>query len=276
MKYIIFISCLIWVSVACTGKKAPLDKEQFTALLIDMHMADGSISVNGGRYSLNEKQNYTYYNAVFDRYDISRAEFDSCMYYYSSQTLLFSKMYEVVIDSLNKRLTDKNIVLAQLRVSDSINLFPRPDTILFNKDSLTVVVEVDSIIPGLYKFATTVKFDTADVGKNNRITAFFLSEDRMDTLPVRRVTLFSDTIKRYYAWSQYVDTSYSRLVVKFAECDNPGKLKYRNGRILGTTLFRPYASDKTVERLKKQLPAKKTGLELLEDERRRLNSPLPR
>ena len=239
------------IFIACSQKKVPLDQQQFTALLIDMHVADGTLAQTKGYSAENEKKNYAYYNSVFRKYGIDRAEFDSCMRYYSAQTALFSKLYDVVIDSLNKRLTDKNRVLNELRSRDSVNYFPRLDTIVLDTAHPVFTIVVDSLQAGLYRFATTIKFDTLDKGKNNRITAFFLTPDDKDTLHVREVKVLSDTLQHLYNWSQYIDSSYNRLVIKMVDTDKSKKQHFRKGRIWGTTLYRPYISSKTEQRLNK-------------------------
>ena len=216
-----------------------------------MHVADGTLAQTKGYSAENEKKNYAYYNSVFRKYGIDRAEFDSCMRYYSAQTALFSKLYDVVIDSLNKRLTDKNRVLNELRSRDSVNYFPRLDTIVLDTAHPVFTIVVDSLQAGLYRFATTIKFDTLDKGKNNRITAFFLTPDDKDTLHVREIKVLSDTLQHLYNWSQYIDSSYNRLVVKMVDTDKSKKQHFRKGRIWGTTLYRPYISSKTEQRLNK-------------------------
>lgn len=245
------LGSVLLIFIACSQKKVPLDRQQFTALLIDMHVADGTLAQTKGYSAENEKKNYAYYNSVFRKYGIDRAEFDSCMRYYSAQTALFSKLYDVVIDSLNKRLTDKNRVLNELRSRDSVNYFPRLDTIVLDTAHPVFTIVVDSLQAGLYRFATTIKFDTLDKGKNNRITAFFLTPDDKDTLHVREVKVLSDTLQHLYNWSQYIDSSYNRLVVKMVDTDKSKKQHFRKGRIWGTTLYRPYISSKTEQRLNK-------------------------
>ena len=61
--------CVLIVCCACGGnkKKTLLDREQFTALLIDMHTTDGLLSINRGFTVEKEKKNYTYYNGVFEK-----------------------------------------------------------------------------------------------------------------------------------------------------------------------------------------------------------------
>ena len=248
----LLILCLVGFT-GCSRKKVPLDEKKFTALLIDLHRADGTLSVARGLSGLNELKNYTYYNDLFDKYGITRAEFDSCMFYYSANTELFSKMYDVVIDSLNRQMTAVDLVLRELKSKDSLNLFPVPDTLFFDSCYTHIVMEIDSILPGQYKFSTLIQFDTLDKGKNNRITAFFVSKDEKDTLNIRSVSVMSDTIRHTYRWTQYVDSLYNRLVIKFVDADNLDKLKDRKGRAWKMELFRPYIPRETEKRLKQAL-----------------------
>lgn len=243
--------------IACSKKKAALGPEEFTALLIDMHMTDGTLSQTQGYRIGSEKSNYAYYNALFRKYGIDRAEFDSCMYYYTGQPEVFDRIYEVVIDSINRRLTEQNRLLADLKARDSVNYFPYTDTLRLDSLHPVWVAEIDSIVPGYYKFSTDVQFDTPEKNRKSWIRAFFVSADTKDTLRVREIRLMPDTSARHYEWAQYADSLYNRLVIRIADTDGPEKTAGRGGRIWNTTLFRPYTPGKTLERLKKSLPAKK-------------------
>ena len=100
MKNFIWIACLI-IGLAACSKTVPLNKKEFTKLLIDVHTADGILS-QARDYRYQEKGNYMYYNDVFRKYGITRTDFDSMLYYYSGQKY-FYKMYESVIDTLTAR-----------------------------------------------------------------------------------------------------------------------------------------------------------------------------
>lgn len=252
----IFTGLLILLLVGFTGcsrKKVPLDEKKFTALLIDLHRTDGTLSVARGMSGLNELKNYAYYNDLFQKYGITRAEFDSCMFYYSANSELFSKMYDVVIDSLNRQMTAVDMILRQLKSNDSLNLFPVPDTLVFDSCYTHIVVEIDSLLPGQYKFSTLIRFDTLDKGKNNRITSYFVSVDEQDTLKIRDVAVMTDTIMHTYRWTQYIDSTYNRLVIKFVDADDLDKLKGRKGRAWKMELYKPYIPRETEKRLKQAL-----------------------
>lgn len=247
------VMLLLVCSTGCLRKDVPLDEKKFTSLLIDLHRADGALSVARGLNGLGELKNYHYYNDVFNKYNITRVEFDSCMFYYSARPVLFSQMYDVVIDSLNKQLTSIDLIIRELKSRDSVNLFPVLDTLVFDSCYTHILVELDSLEPGQYKFSTVFRFDAPDKGKNNRISSFFVSGDDQDTLRVREVNVVSDTIEHTYRWTQYVDSTFRRLVIKFVDSDNPDKLKNRKGRAWNIELFHPYISRETENRLKQTM-----------------------
>ena len=268
-----FLGFLLLGLSGCHDKKAPLDKEKFTALLIDMHRVDGTLAVDRNKRGGDELKNYAYYNDLFQKYGITKADFDSCMYYYSAQTALFAKIYDVVIDSLNKQLTQVDKVLHELKANDSVNYFPVLDTIPL--DSVYTVI-IDSIVPGLYKFSTSIQFDSVSPEKQRRLAAFFVSADNKDTLRVQNITVSLDTLKKNYSWNQYADSVYSRLEIWFMEVIPPKKpakiykkgkwvepekekvvdLKAFKGKSWDNRLFRPYISHETEQRLKQNIRSK--------------------
>lgn len=205
---------LLLIEVSCQKKEVILNEQQFTNLLIDMHRLDGVLAANRDIESYSELNSYSYYNDLFKKYGITQADFDSCMYFYSAQNKLFSKMYDVVIDSLNKQLTQADRVLRELRANDSLNHFPIQDTL--HLDSVYTVV-LDSLLPGLYKFSTTLRFDSLVIQRSRRIRSFFLSADEKDTLRVRDIVITPDTNERSYDWMQYADSLHPKLVICYMD-----------------------------------------------------------
>ena len=275
--YALLVALAVGCFSSCGGKKIPLDETEFRLLLLEMHKVDATLTVNRDMGRYDELKNYAYYNKLFDKFGITRADFDSCMYFYSSNSEVFSEMYDFIIDSLNKELTDIDQVVAKLKENDSINYFPVQhdslllDTIMIDK---VVKIQVDSIVPGLYKFSTTLQFDSVNRSRNRRIAARFISADNKDTLSVRQVIVSPDTLHRVYSWSQYVDTLYQRLEINFMEAiplDERPKV-YRNGKMQldpknkklidlkvfkgkawNNQLFRPYLSKRSEQQLKRTI-----------------------
>lgn len=254
----------------CQPKKVVLNEQQFEHLLIDLHRLDGLLASDLDDGDFSELKNYAYYNGLFKKYGITRADFDSCMHYYSAKSVLFDRMYDRIVDSLNKELTRLDRILKELKANDSVNYFPTMDTLFL--DSVCTVV-VDSIVPGYYKFSTTLQFDSSTTQRIRRISSFFLSEDRKDTLRVRDIVVAPDTHKRSYRWEQYADSVYKQLVINYMEIvpwerrpkvlkdkkwvlpskqEKIYQLKDFGGKAWNNQLFRPYIS-KREEKQWKQL-----------------------
>ncbi|MDE7375017.1 MAG: DUF4296 domain-containing protein, partial [Odoribacter sp.] len=138
-------------------------------------------------------------------------------------------------------------------------------------------VVVDSIVPGLYKFYTTLQFDSVTSSRFRKISSFFVSEDGTDTLKVRDIIVVPDTNRRNYNWTQYADSLCSRLVIRYMEVVpveqrpkvykkgkwvNPDKkekvyeLKDFGGKSWNNQLFRPYTSRENEKRLKQGIRRK--------------------
>ncbi|MDL2231715.1 DUF4296 domain-containing protein [Porphyromonadaceae bacterium OttesenSCG-928-L07] len=251
--YTVKVIALTLILVACTKEEPLLDKSRFISLLVDMHMADGTFSVVGSDLPDKDKKVYTYYNWIYEKYGITNTEFDSCINYYSAKPQLFIEIYEGVTDSLNKILTVQNLYIQELKSNDSLNYITYTDTIILHAEKPEYTYEVDSLKPGLYNFGTTVKLDTADNGRNNRILSMFISANNKDTLNVRNLYISRDTLEHHYTWSQYIDSSYNKLVVVILKSDKVSEVKERKARVWNTVLYKPYISKKREEQLQATL-----------------------
>lgn len=288
MKNVLWIILIVTCMTACS-EKVPLDRKEFTSLLIDMHMADGALVVwmeEEGNDRRDDRKKYMYYNDLFEKYGITRAEFDSCVHYYSAKTALFTKIYDVVIDSLNRRLTDKTRIYKQLTGQDSLNLMPgykmwvfdtldcdsvriedefigllcagnwmkeivMTDTVTLDRQNPYVEIELDSIVPGMYNFETSLKFEHRDRKRSNKILSYLLS-DQNDTLKISDTWVVMDSIKRDYKWSYYVaDSTYNRLRIRILAGEETRKgEKEWNGKVWNTGIFKLYQTPKEEERNK--------------------------
>ena len=90
---------IVFVVLFCvTCSRAALDRDSFTALLIDMHTTDGILAEVGERRD-GGRTDYMYYNALFEKYGITRADFDSCLNYYTRRPEIFQAIYDAVVDT---------------------------------------------------------------------------------------------------------------------------------------------------------------------------------
>jgi len=191
-RFIIII--LLFTSFAACKEELPLDLNQFKDLLLDMHRTDGILSAERRSSGIDEKENYKYYNNLYKKYGINKAEFDECMLYYSSEIKEFSEMYDDILDSLNRELTKVNRVMKILKKNDTINLMENVDTIFLTKYRKDTILRIDSLKAGNYKFKCRVRFDSTDKSKNNMINSYFLAlVSKKDSIHVRDTIYYRDT-----------------------------------------------------------------------------------
>lgn len=78
-----------------------IPKKKMTQMLIDAHVIEGArsgVRVLGDTVSVD-----VYYKSFYDKYEVTKAQYDSSFRYYSHFPREMMEMYSVVIDSLNLR-----------------------------------------------------------------------------------------------------------------------------------------------------------------------------
>lgn len=105
---IIFIVGTIFLFAACNSRpKGVLNQNDMINILADLHQLDGSMSAKGLPYNQFDQKN-EYYISVLTKYDITQAEFDSSLVWYSKNPKNFDKIYDKVIDRLTNLQNDIN------------------------------------------------------------------------------------------------------------------------------------------------------------------------
>ncbi|MDR2131327.1 MAG: DUF4296 domain-containing protein [Odoribacteraceae bacterium] len=285
MKTLLWITSLVIVLLSCS--RAPLSEKRFTDLLIDLHTAEAILS-DARVVPVGEQEKYMYYTGLFNKYGITRAEFDSCVCYYSRQTSRYEKIYESVTDVLNRRDTLLLRAWAELTREDTVNLakifrvntrdtllreyirygytiidtlyaiairerYTRSDTLPLDEINPGYLVQIDSLRPGRYEMRLRVQFDSTATGTKSRIRPYFTSSAG-DTLRVREVPVYGDKHPRDYTWSYYLSDSmrYDRLHVYLFERDTLARKGVQRGKITGIRLYRKYLSPHEAQRILEQ------------------------
>lgn len=280
-----WLMALIVLGVAaCT--RPPLSKKKFTSLLIELHLTDGMLGTSF-EHRVDEGDSYRYYNSLFARYGIERTDFDTILRYYMNRPGKYDKIYKVVIDTLTARKQRLDTEISILSRGDTVNLlealvyrrldtigchplafhniitdtlwvaadfayYAHPaDTLVFDSLNPTFGAVADGIVPGKYTFSVTIKYDTLDAGRRNRIEGMFLSTRTGDTLRAQfNSYVRTDTLRRTYSWEYIVsDTIYDRLLLRFPVSENLEEVAgKRKGRIWGAKVNRVFVTPKEVER----------------------------
>lgn len=181
-KIYTLIIFLILLAVGCQDS-VPLNKETFTNLLVEMHLVDAVLS-EGKRnnMSLSDKKKYSYYSDIFNRYGISRLDFDTCVSYYSRNNKLYDEIYSNVEDSLNKRLTRVKMEIADFKKNDSVNILSISDTIWIDGWTEDTTITLSNLKTGKYQFEFGMKLDTSYGKLRGQVVSYFLRNYTKDTI----------------------------------------------------------------------------------------------
>jgi hypothetical protein len=106
MKYTFLVFIFISAISCQKEKKEPdylLEKEKFVEVLTDFQMAEGIVRLGYNRTKDSLTYNDSVYFAVFRKYGISEAIFDSNFTYYSNKPEEFEEIFENVITNLSTK-----------------------------------------------------------------------------------------------------------------------------------------------------------------------------
>lgn len=114
MKFRFVLICLTAIMMA-TGCKPQLPdgvlaSDEMEDVLVDYHIAQGICELNG----CNDELRYRLMHAVFSKYDITEAEFDSSMLWYSANSEVLMEVYDRVNARLQTRLAQASDLGTQI------------------------------------------------------------------------------------------------------------------------------------------------------------------
>ena len=108
MKKAIIISLALFLLSCSNRKKTPdyvISHDDMINIIIDIHLTDGLLTQNKVRRKLAKKDSLNYYDAIFNSYGYTRADFDTSIYFYSKNINEYDKIYEEVLNRLNEMET---------------------------------------------------------------------------------------------------------------------------------------------------------------------------
>jgi hypothetical protein len=102
---VFFIISLFFIG--CQKKEEKIiPKKDMEDILVEMHIFDGMIAHSTYRGKLDSIDTLNYEEAILNRYDYTRAQFDSSLNYYSANLRDFDKIYQAVLNRLNRMQTE--------------------------------------------------------------------------------------------------------------------------------------------------------------------------
>lgn len=247
------ISVLLF-SCSKEKKNAPkLNEETFTKMLIDIHIADGTLtSQNIYRAGKNYRPSY-YYNSIYEKYGVEPAEFDSCVAYYAHDTKNFTKIYDKVIDSLNRLETKYRIDIKNAKLEqDTINLWKRKDHWIVPKDgrprfSFNIPVKQT----GIYTVTADIRILKNDQTENPVMEAYFWKRDTTNgpqKVNFNPKIITKDSIFNTYTIQlEYPDTIYTELRGNLFKWDNKASAFTQAYEIKNIKIYNPEIKPDTTE-----------------------------
>jgi len=103
---LILVVGILLLFAACESRpKGVVSENKMVDVLTDLHKLDGSMNANGILYNAADKKD-DYYISVLKKYDMTQAEFDSSLVWYSKNSKNFDHIYDKVILRLTDLQTD--------------------------------------------------------------------------------------------------------------------------------------------------------------------------
>lgn len=218
-KLFIFLFFVSLFSFSCAKEeeKTYLSNDDFTRMLFDIHLTDGVLTTKNIASRGKEYRPSFYYNSIYNKYNLTADQFDSCVSFYAQNSDLYEKIYERVIDSLNRIETQFLMDLKDLLiVRDTVNLWKGKRRIhLFRgrHENLSFSIPVTEM--GIYTVQAKVKRYKDDQSWKPLLTAYFWKEDStqksqsiyFDTISIDR----SEDFVKYETQLEYSDSTFKEL-----------------------------------------------------------------
>ena len=186
-------------------------------MLIDVHIIEGTLSTQNIFRSNNNFRPSYYYNSVYEKYNITRAQFDSCISYYSFDTNNFTRIYDVVIDSLNHLETQYRREIKNKRIEqDTVNLWNKKQHWRVpgrDKNNIEFAIPINQ--KGIYTVKASIKIFKDDQTDEPKLEAYFWKKDslgkehKISFMPIAITKDMKFNI--YESKMEYPDSNYTEL-----------------------------------------------------------------
>ena len=148
-----------------------------------MHIADAIATDRNLDYLFPDLDSADLYNDIFNKYKITKAQFDSSIVYYIKYPKKYKKIYDKVFAEISKMESElkdspENIDSKKIKIiwKDRRTYKSASDSTLYTKD---FSIPIDST--GLYIFSVNIKIDYDDESINPRIEAYFWYDNGTET-----------------------------------------------------------------------------------------------
>lgn len=119
IKQFVAVLALLVLITACKEEKDVkppahlIQKEKFVQVLADIHIAD-ALMMEERLYDQELNNNkLSYYNYIYAKHNISRPLFDSTVQFYIQHPAQYDKVYDLVLNEINKRSNNDTLTNPQ-------------------------------------------------------------------------------------------------------------------------------------------------------------------
>jgi len=225
----LFLATLLLFSCSKKEEKTYLSMDDFTRIIFDIHLTDGVLTSKNIVSRGKVYRPSFYYNSIYKKYNVTPQQFDSCVVFYTQNSSLYEKMYEKVIDSLNRMDTQFRIALKDsLVVRDTVNLWKGRRRIFLARgrhEDLSFSIPVTEM--GIYTVRAKIKRFKDDRSRKPILNAYFWKEDSLkkaeriyfDSIPIN----YSDDFVSYETQLEYSDSTFKELrgdVISWSNVDS--------------------------------------------------------
>ncbi|MHC8949501.1 DUF4296 domain-containing protein [Sphingobacterium hungaricum] len=144
LLYSILLSFFVFISCTNSLPKGILSEKKMTSLLKEVQVMDAYLStlpVDSAKKVIN-----SYYDVIFDKYDLDSTSFATNLDYYLSHPTEAEKLYDNVLVSLREEQTqiNKTDSIRNVVIQDSVNRVARLHEDMMYRRSLITNVHLDS------------------------------------------------------------------------------------------------------------------------------------
>ncbi len=172
--WFLILSFLLLIGCSNRPKNVMNDKEM-EDFLFDMHLLESSLRMANTRYSSPREQQF-YYQDLLKKHNITKADYDSCIVWYTNHPKKYNRIYDRVLVRIEKLQSD--VETGKINPIDTAHFVQ--EEVIWNLSKELV----------LNKDTSKTKFNFTIVDTN------FTSQDIYELTFFQRVNGISDTIKR--------------------------------------------------------------------------------
>lgn len=232
LHFILFLIAISILFSACNNRPSDVIAEsKMTNILTEMHKLDGSFSEKGLQYG-HYPEKKKYYQFILEKYDITEAEFDSSVVWYSKNPKKFEKIYTNVLLAIDEfEATVKTGVFhpedSIQKANSTLEIWNKKTQYRFTKDStrtkLYFVINNDNFMLG----------DVYELKFLHRIAPIDSCTDAHIELRLNYFNQKSDLV--------YIKTHNDSLLRRYTihiPATKKSKIKSISGVLLGSTSFK--------------------------------------